>query len=289
MIIQCPSCSARARLDKNRHAGRKLKIRCPACGEAIRVDVPAAERKAAPSHSGPRVLVAHADPALCKTIGSVVEDAGMQFRQSHDGDSALTVLEEWKPHVMVVDVALPGLYAFEVVERVRMLEGLEHVGIILLSSVYNKTAYKRRPSDLYGADDYIEQHHIPDDLVPKIRALLEGREAPAARSPGSAAEKQEWDDVNRQIQQAEEHRLESGEEMERARQLARIIASDIALYHHDKLEKVRAGEDLADCFRAEIDEAARLFLERFPGREDLADGLVIEVLQDLVGGRLNRI
>jgi len=288
MIIQCPSCSARARLDEKRHAGRKLKIKCPACGEAIRVDVPAADKKAAPSHSGTRVLVAHADPVLCETIGKVVESAGMQFRQSCDGDSALTLLESWKPQIMVVDVALPGLYAFEVVERVRSRKGQEHVGIILLSSVYNKAAYKRRPSDLYGADDYIEQHHIPDDLVPKIQALLEGRQAPAVRPPGSEVEKREWDDVNRQIQQAGEHRLESGEEMERARQLARIIASDIALYHHDKLDQVRAGMNLADCFRAEIDEAARLFLERFPGREGLAGRLVVEVLQDLVDGRLNR-
>ena len=35
-------------------------------------------------------------------------------------------------------------------------------GVVLVASIYNRTGYKRRPTSLYGADDYVEQHHIPD-------------------------------------------------------------------------------------------------------------------------------
>jgi hypothetical protein len=43
---------------------------------------------------------------------------------------------------------------------------------VLLSSVYDMRRYKRTPTNLYGADDYIEKHHIPDFLVNKLRKLI---------------------------------------------------------------------------------------------------------------------
>lgn len=287
MIFQCPSCGARIRVNRDLNPGRKLKIKCPSCRRPVGIAVPYREdsdEKAARA----RVLVAHSDPALCQTILSVLRPAGLECRSCCDGDSALALMQSWKPMVAVVDVALPGLYAFEVVEKVRRLPGHEHTGIILLSSVYNKTAYKRKPSDLYGADDYIEQHHIPDDLVPKVRALLDGRQPPPVQPPGSEEEKEQWASVNEKIRKASELQMESGDDMERARQLARIIASDIALYHHDKLNRARSGEAVASCFAKEIEEAVRLFLERFPGREDLARPLIAETLRGLVQGRLNQ-
>ena len=46
------------------------------------------------------------------------------------------------------------------------------MGVILIASVFNKTAYKRTPHSLYGADDYVEQHHIPDMLPVKLARLI---------------------------------------------------------------------------------------------------------------------
>jgi CheY-like chemotaxis protein len=181
----------------------------------------------------------------------------------------------------VVDVALQGLYAFEVVDKIRRRPGLGEVKIILLSSVYNKMAYKRSPASLYGADDYIEKHHLPDDLVPKINRLLLGAvpaQAPAVseeEQTGGALSRQEAAEqaeayvhlVNTRIQSAEDRQVSGDGEIsdsERARRLARIIVSDIALYNQEKVDEgIRRGnwaEQLAD----EIQEARKLFRERFP-------------------------
>jgi hypothetical protein len=88
---------------------------------------------------------------------------------------------------MIVDVGLTGIYGFELCERLKGDPDTRGIKIILLSSVYGLTAYKRNPVTLYGADDYIEKHHIPDRLVPKIKELLSGRPsgAQAAVSPAS--------------------------------------------------------------------------------------------------------
>jgi response regulator RpfG family c-di-GMP phosphodiesterase len=127
------------------------------------------------------------------------------------------------PQVALIDVALPGLFAFELVDKVRNRPALKEVKILLLSSVYNKMAYKRTPTSLYGADDYIEKHHISDDLVPKINQLithakpLTKRQAPSVEEEvvgkllepqETGAESKEYlEEINMLIRSAEEREM----------------------------------------------------------------------------------
>jgi DNA-binding response OmpR family regulator len=228
-----------------------------------------------------RVMVAHTDRELCGTIRSIVEHAGMQCLVGHDGETVLKMMDATPPHVVVVDVALQGLYAFEVVDKVRRRPGLGGVKIVLLSSVYNRMAYKRAPSSLYGADDYIEKHHIPDDLILKINRLVVGA-APATvpvpqeeERAGKILSKREAAEqslayihqINEKIQSAEDRQVGGDGEIsdsERARRLARIIVSDIALYYQERVDEGIRGGNWAELLATEIQEARKLFRERFP-------------------------
>ena len=137
--------------------------------------------------------------------------------------------------------------------------------IILLSSVYNKTAYKRRPSSLYGADDYIEKHHLPDDLTPKIRRLTSREETTASAVPHPDQYPADWEEMNETIRSAEEQEVsasEKSEALEKARRLARIIVSDIALYNQDKVEEGVAAGTFFEVLAPEVAEGRRLFEER---------------------------
>lgn len=49
---------------------------------------------------------------------------------------------------------------------------------------------------------------------------------------------------------------------DRARQLARAIASDLAVYHEDKIKKGLEQDNLFEALKAEIDEGQQLFCER---------------------------
>jgi DNA-binding response OmpR family regulator len=180
-------------------------------------------------------------------------------------------MDRHPPQVAIVDVALPGLFAFEVVEKVRKRPGLAGVKIMLLSSVYNKMAYKRRPNTLYGADDYIEKHHIPFDLIAKIHNLIEGK-PPAATGEGSAPEEVptplEIDALKARLQHAEESESVLAPSdlaaLAKAQRLARIIASDISLYDEAKvMEGIRSGT-FFELFAAEIAEGRQHFLARIP-------------------------
>ncbi|MHB8845869.1 MAG: response regulator [Nitrospirota bacterium] len=146
----------------------------------------------APSPAAPSsalVLVAHDSQVVVDMIRGVVSAAGLSVEHAPDGLDALKKATALKPQVMIVDVGLTGIYGFELCERLKGDPDTRGIKIILLSSVYGLTAYKRNPVTLYGADDYIEKHHIPDKLVPKIKQLLSGA-PPASAAPAAPAAEQ---------------------------------------------------------------------------------------------------
>lgn len=279
MIVKCPSCAARFRLDREKLAGKRITMRCARCRTPFNVELPRSTQKKILKRD--RVMIAHSDPELCGTIKKIVEDAGYEGVPGHNGAEVLSLMDTVLPAVAVVDVALQGLYAFEVVDKVRRRPGLANVKIILLSSVYNQAAYKRSPSSLYGADDYIEKHHIPDDLVLKINRLLIGGTPAAGPSKQDEVEKsgeqltsaeaasQSFDfinTVNEKIQIAEDHEVSADDvpERERAERFARIIVSDISLYYQDRIDEGILDGNWSELLAKEIKEARKLFSDRFP-------------------------
>jgi len=278
MIVTCPACTARFRFASEGHKGKCVRLRCSRCKDVFEVRV---------AVGSPHVLVAHSDQALCGTVCDLLENAGISNQVCHSGDAALAAMQRRVPDVVLADVALPGLYAFEVVDRVRQQPGLENVKVILLSSVYNKAAYKRRPESLYGADDYIEKHHLPDDLVNKVLSLSSGERPPAPRGAKSQDEQRTWDAVNERLQQAERDEVVSDPELdiEQARRLARIVASDIALYNQDQVEEgIREGT-FFELLATEISEGERLFCERFGSQPTFGRRLLRAAFEELIASR----
>jgi predicted Zn finger-like uncharacterized protein len=174
MIVRCPSCSTRFRLDRGRLKGKRVTLRCVRCRNTFKVDVIDAPPEKAPL----KVLVAHADAAIGDTMVAILEKNGIATQVCQRGDEVLPGMEAFAPQVVVIDVALPGLFAFEVIGRIRAHPFFKKAKVVLLSSVYNQEAYKRRPSSLYGADDFVEGPHIERDLLAKILALWEKFHAP---------------------------------------------------------------------------------------------------------------
>ncbi|HEY6010748.1 MAG TPA: response regulator [Nitrospirota bacterium] len=182
MIVPC-ECGARLKIDDAKISGRGVKVRCPRCGNVLQVGktAPAPDPAPAPgvmesppvaSSSGPLVLVAHDSDVVRQMINGVLTEEGFRVDTAADGVEALKKATEKAPQGMVLDVGLPGIYGFELCERLKGNPETAKIKIVLLSSVYDMRRYKRTPVNLYGADDYIEKHHIPDYLSLKLRKLI---------------------------------------------------------------------------------------------------------------------
>ena len=79
----------------------------------------AAELLPASAGSGPVVLVAHDSDVVREMICSVLLEAGFSVDTAADGVEALKKATENKPQAMVLDVGLPGIYGFELCERLK--------------------------------------------------------------------------------------------------------------------------------------------------------------------------
>jgi predicted Zn finger-like uncharacterized protein len=197
MIVSC-ECGAKLKIDDAKISGKGVKVRCPRCGNVIPVQKPSpalsvsSGKTAAPTAvpaalSDALVLVAHDSDVVRKMVADLLIDAGFRVDTAADGVDALKRAMENKPQGMVLDVGLPGIYGFELCERLKGNPATHSIKIVLLSSVYDMRRYKRTPTNLYGADDYIEKHHIPDFLLTKLRKLIFpgqfGAEMPTIKGP----------------------------------------------------------------------------------------------------------
>jgi response regulator RpfG family c-di-GMP phosphodiesterase len=170
-------------------------------------------------------------------------------------------------------VALPKVFGFEICEILRRDPSFDKTKIILIASIYDKTAYKRTPHSLYGADDYLEIHHVQNDLVGKVRSLIAGRDEPAAKPKPDAGEvvKRGIADLVEKVKKEETvpaDRLAGmsleAREHQNAKRLARIIISDIALYNEDLvIEGIRNG-NFYELLEQDIKEGRELYARRVP-------------------------
>jgi CheY-like chemotaxis protein len=253
----------------------------------------------AQSPAGPRVLVATDGIEFQSLIGEVLAAAGFALRPALSGDAAWDAIGAWRPHVALLDVALPGVPAFELCDRVRAVRELRGTGLILIASVFQQTRYKRAPTSLYGADDYIEKHHIRDWLADKVARLVSAGAAPvsapaakANRAPAAAApphpviDEREKQTLIREELYGPRGRERQGLERlrESLRRYARIIVSDIALYNQELVEQgIRAGT-FSELLKKELEEGHRLYLTRVPASAAGADHYH-EAVQDFIAKR----
>jgi two-component system response regulator PrrA len=131
----------------------------------------------------PTVLVVDDDPGIREALDRALRLEGFVVVLAVDGESAIEQAGSDLPHLMVLDIGLPGISGIEVIERLRR-DGRE-VPILVLSArdeVADRVAGLRA-----GADDYLVKPFELDELVARLHALLrrrpEGSNAPLQAGP----------------------------------------------------------------------------------------------------------
>jgi len=180
MFISCPLCRTRFKFDESKVNSSGVKLKCSKCSTIFRLAVDRESRAGRLS-----VLIAHESTEFCTAVQKVLAEEPFDIISCHDGKEALDLVMKLLPDVVLLNVALPTLYGFQICEALRAEPRTESIRIILLAAIYDKTKYKRSPQSLYGADDYIEQHHIPDSLAAMIYRLAADA-APAPADNGGA-------------------------------------------------------------------------------------------------------
>ncbi len=85
------------------------------------------------------------------------------------GQEALAQAQGLRPHVILIDLNMPGLNGLEVIPRLRIM--LPEAGIIALT-LLDVNIY-RQPALAAGADDFVAKANLTTDLLPAIRRVAQ--------------------------------------------------------------------------------------------------------------------
>lgn len=294
MVVICPKCKTRLKVDEGKIAEAGSRFKCPRCSTTLLVKkpVPAPQKVIVDKV---KILVAHSNPAATSEISSLLQQHGYQTITASDGIEAMVKAIRELPFLMVIEVSLPKIYGFEVCKRLKMRPETKGMKFILISSPYDKTRYKREPESLYDADDYIEEHRISELLLDSINAFRrkisekreEKAEKPApVKAPEATEEKRPGLKIEPEIKpEVKISKPPADEKIERARRLARTIISDIYLYNTAKADESIRNNTFSSVFASELKEGLKLYESRIMQEVRSQGDFFKEAVRDFIEGK----
>ena len=117
----------------------------------------------------PEVLVVEDDPDIGRLILLLLARSGVGTTLRTDGAAGLAAVTERRPDLLVLDLGLPVLDGWTVLDRVRALPG-PRLPVLLLSAHAQET--DRNRGLRMGADEFVLKPFRNADLVARVRALL---------------------------------------------------------------------------------------------------------------------
>ncbi len=209
------------------------------------------------------VLFAHERPSVARAVTHVLETRGFTVDSVRDGDAAAVALRTRRYAALVVDVALPRRPGYELVEIARAEAAVGHGAqvVVLVASVFRKTSYKRRPARLYGADDYVELHHLGDMLPEKLARLLRIDTPPTDAVAEAEAEATEA------VYEIADARMDD----QSADEIAALIVADVVLYNGDRLAEASTLSQARAALSEDLDVAGDLLRQVYLARGQAID------------------
>lgn len=133
---------------------------------------PAAEKYAEPRKG--TVLIVEDDSFLRKLLVEKLKREGFLPKEAAGGKEALESMTREIPMVVLLDLVMPGVDGFQVLQEIRKNERTKNIPVIVLSNLGEQEHIDRAKS--LGADDYlVKAHFILDEIVTKVSELIAKR------------------------------------------------------------------------------------------------------------------
>ena len=118
------------------------------------------------------ILIVEDDRFLSSLIKARLEKDGLLTTQAFNGEEAIDLLRKDKPNLIVLDLVMPKVSGFEVLEAISISPQLNKIPVIILSNLAQDSDIQKAKS--LGAIEYFVKVRVSiDDLVDKVRTIMQ--------------------------------------------------------------------------------------------------------------------
>jgi DNA-binding response OmpR family regulator len=118
----------------------------------------------------PHVLVVDDEPNILLSLEFLMQQAGFSVATAADAEQALEQINRQCPDLLLLDISLPGMSGFDLLERLRADDATQTLPVIMLTA-HGREVEKEKGMAL-GANDYVTKPFSTRELVNRVQVLL---------------------------------------------------------------------------------------------------------------------
>jgi DNA-binding response OmpR family regulator len=123
--------------------------------------------------SGIEILIADDEPHIARALNFIFKKEGYRVEMAHDGEAAMSAIQEYKPKIVFLDLIMPKKNGDEICTAVKSDNRLKNIYVIILTCKGQELDKQKSMSA--GADEYMTKPFSPREVVSKVRSILESR------------------------------------------------------------------------------------------------------------------
>ncbi len=117
-----------------------------------------------------KILVVDDEPNIVRSLAYILKKEGYDVSTAKDGEQAMDMVRDSKPHLMILDVVMPRKSGYDVCEEVKSDPDLRDIHVMMLTA---KGQVGDREIGLSkGADEYLTKPFSPRLILNKVKELL---------------------------------------------------------------------------------------------------------------------
>ncbi len=176
MIIVCPQCNSRYKIDPKRSSKQVARVKCPGCAVLFDVTLEAKQATAqsvveSSESSRPQILIVDDARFFREMIRDILQGLPVDLLFAEDGNVAWELLQEKNPRLLLLDLNIPGKNGYDLLRELQGQAAFGAMKILVMSGVERGEQVASDVSRL-GADGFLNKSFTPKELQDRVRTIL---------------------------------------------------------------------------------------------------------------------
>ena len=115
------------------------------------------------------ILVVDDEPPIVQVVGDLLKQQGYKVMEATSGKETLEILKKSKPDLILLDIMMPGMDGWDVVEKIKSNKNLEKIPIVFLTAKIDPIS---RSMGSLASTDYITKPFDNKDLIRRVKNII---------------------------------------------------------------------------------------------------------------------